>query len=183
MRRAIYGPVPSWRLGRSLGVDLLSVEEKTCSFNCVYCQLGETVRLTTERRPFVTTELVLKEWDELPPLDLDYITFSGTGEPTLAANLGECAAALRQRTEVPLAVLTNASLVSHAEVREDLACFDLVIAKLDAPNRRLFSEVNRPAPEVDFGAVLEGLPRFRQEHRERLALQIMFVPQNDKAVL
>ena len=144
----VYGPVPSWRLGRSLGIDLVSAQGKTCTFDCVYCQLGRTTCSTDQRQVFVETEQLQAELATLPPIEIDYVTFSGTGEPTLAANLCE---ALRLVGEwsaprgLPTAVLTNASLLSRPDVRRDLAHADLVVAKLDAPNEALFQVINRPS--------------------------------------
>lgn len=179
----IYGPVPSWRLGRSLGIDLLPGRGKTCSFDCVYCQLGRTTRSAIERQLFVETERLRSELDALPltAADVDHLTFSGTGEPTLAANLGEAIDLIRSCPAlqgVPVAVLTNAALLSRPDVRHDLARADLVVAKLDAPEEALFRTINRPAPSVSWFQVLMGIHAFRQEFDRKLALQMMFVGAN-----
>jgi len=174
----LYGPVNSWRLGASLGVDLLSQREKICSFDCRYCQLGRTADYVTERRLYVPTEDVLKEAAELPDVTIDFITFSGIGEPTLALNLGEAISAFRGIRKEPVAVLTNASLLSREDVREDLFQADFVVAKLDACSQASLEEVNRPAPGIAWKDTLEGIKRFRTDFRGKMALQIMFINAN-----
>ena len=173
----IYGPVPSWRLGRSLGVDLIS-GEKTCTFDCNYCQLGKTVRHIIKRGIFVPTSAIVKELESLPELEIDYITLSGTGEPTLAANLGEVISEIKKRFKQPVAVLTNSSLMHERQVRRELGLADLVVAKLDAPNEELFRTINRPTNGITLSLVISGIKRFQEEYPGKLALQIMFVPQN-----
>jgi wyosine [tRNA(Phe)-imidazoG37] synthetase (radical SAM superfamily) len=177
----VYGPVPSWRLGRSLGIDLISAPGKTCTFDCVYCQLGRTTCLTGQRRKLVETQQLEAELAALPSIEADYVTFSGTGEPTLAANLGEAIALCRtwpSLVGVPTAVLTNASLLSRPDVRRDLAEANLVVAKLDAPDEALFQVINRPLAGVTWAGVVEGIRAFRQGFDGKLALQMMFVAAN-----
>jgi wyosine [tRNA(Phe)-imidazoG37] synthetase (radical SAM superfamily) len=176
-KKAVYGPVPSWRLGRSLGIDLIS-RPKTCSFDCIYCQLGPTRHRTTRREEFVPTDRVVDELEALPPLELDVVTFSGTGEPTLAANLGETIVQVKRRLRWPVAVLTNSSLLSDAGVRAELCLADVVVAKLDAPDEDLFRAINRPVSGIGFESVLEGLRQFRADYRGRLAIQVMLCRQN-----
>ena len=179
LRSVIYGPVPSWRLGRSLGVDMVSQRAKTCSFDCAYCQLGPTRCHKSQRREFVSIAQLKKELAKLPPLELDYVTFSGTAEPTLAANLGEAVTAVRGHLPVPVAVLSNSSLMSYPEVRADLALADVVVAKLDAPTEALLQEVNRPAPGITLARIVEALRLFRTEYHGRFALQMMFFDANE----
>lgn len=175
----IYGPVPSWRLGSSLGVDLLSGEEKICVFDCVYCQIGSTPLKTTGRRVFAPTEKVIKEIESLPAgLPVDYITFSGRGEPTLAKNLGEVIQRIRDIRKEKIAVITNSALMADESVRRDLALADLVMVKLDAATPESFERINKPASGVDFRDVLKGIKAFRQEHDTPLAVQIMFIGMN-----
>jgi len=174
----IYGPVPSWRLGSSLGVDPISGEKKICSFDCVYCQLGKTGVRTAKRRTFVPTERIIEEIKSLPPLKIDYITFSGRGEPTLAGNLGEMIAGVKKIREEPVAVLTNASLMDRKDVRQDLSGADLVVAKLDAPSEEIFKKINRPVKGITLSKVVRGIKKFSKIHRGKLALQIMFTPGN-----
>jgi len=173
----IYGPVPSWRLGRSLGVDLIS-GEKSCTFDCIYCQLGKTVRHIIKREIFVPTAEIIKELESLPELEIDYITLSGTGEPTLAANLGEVILEIKKRFKNRVAVLTNSSLMHDPWVRKELSRADLVVAKLDAPNEEVFRIVNQPTNGITLHMVVEGIKKFNEEYPLKLALQIMFVPQN-----
>lgn len=175
--RVIYGPVPSWRLGRSLGIDLLS-RPNTCSFDCIYCQLGPTRHHTRRRQEYVPTSRVLAELATLPSIEVDFITFSGMGEPTLAANLGEVIVHLRTRLARPVAVLTNSSLLADAKVRAELCLADQVVAKLDAPDEDLFRAINRPFGNISLAEVVEGLRRLRAEYRGRLAIQMMFCEKN-----
>jgi len=134
--------------------------------------------MTTGRRVFVSTQQILDEWQMLPAVDIDYVTFSGTGEPMLAANLGECASALSSLTTTPLAVLTNSSLMWQPQLRQELSHFDVVVAKLDADNQTLFELINRPAPGITFARILEGICAFAEEYPSKLSLQMMFVEAN-----
>jgi wyosine [tRNA(Phe)-imidazoG37] synthetase (radical SAM superfamily) len=174
----IYGPVASWRLGRSLGIDLLNTRRKVCSFSCVYCQLGETDQFVVEPREFISLEQLTSEIELLGPIKADYATFSGMGEPTLASNLGEAIELARSILDLPIAVLTNSSLMFRKDVRQQLAHADVVVAKLDVPNEELFTMVNRPAPGLHFDQIKDGLRRFRHKYRGKLALQIMFIEAN-----
>jgi wyosine [tRNA(Phe)-imidazoG37] synthetase (radical SAM superfamily) len=174
----VYGPVPSWRLGRSLGIDLTPGDVKTCSFDCVYCQLGRTARRLAERAEFVSLEALAAELEAARGVGADYVTFSGMGEPTLAANLGEAIRLARRTLGLPVAVLTNSSLMTRKDVREDLAWADVVVAKLDAPNQRLFERINRPVIDLSLGSIVRAISLFKAEHRGKLALQMMFVRAN-----
>lgn len=176
----IYGPVPSWRLGRSLGIDLLNKERKVCSFNCVYCQLGKTGQFGIERAEFVSLERLSSEIKSLQPIKADYVTFSGMGEPTLASNLGEAIELAKSILDLPAVVLTNSSLMSRQDVRQELARADTVVAKLDASNEEIFAMVNRPARGLHFDQIRDGIRRFRDEYRGKLALQVMFIATNKK---
>jgi wyosine [tRNA(Phe)-imidazoG37] synthetase (radical SAM superfamily) len=174
----IYGPVPSWRLGRSLGIDLLNTKRKACSFNCIYCQLGETDQFIVEPTEFVSLEQLTSEIELLSPIKADYATFSGMGEPTLAGNLGEAIELARSNLDLPIAVLTNSSLMFREDVRQQLAHADTVVAKLDAPSANLFAKINRPASGLSFDLILDGIRVFRDEYRGKLALQVMFIEAN-----
>jgi wyosine [tRNA(Phe)-imidazoG37] synthetase (radical SAM superfamily) len=174
----IYGPVPSWRLGRSLGIDLLNTRRKVCSFDCIYCQLGKGSELTLEPGEFVSLERLGSEIKSLRPIKANYATFSGMGEPTLASNLGEAIELARSILDLPIAVLTNSSLMFREDVRQRLAHADIVVAKLDVPNEELFGMVNRPAPGLHFERIKDGIRLFRDKYRGKLALQIMFVEAN-----
>lgn len=178
MSSVIYGPVPSWRLGKSLGIDLLPPEGKTCSFDCVYCQLGRTLHPLTERAQFIPLERLAEDLELVKGLDIDYVTFSGMGEPTLANNLGKAIELVKSTLPFPVAVLTGSSLMMNKQVRGELALADTVVAKLDAPNEELFRKINRPASSLRLKDIVSGIRKFRQEYRGRLVLQIMFVAAN-----
>jgi wyosine [tRNA(Phe)-imidazoG37] synthetase (radical SAM superfamily) len=177
---AIYGPVPSWRLGRSLGIDPISRREKTCSFDCVYCQLGQTINKIRKREVFVDEKIIEKELKEIQDLDkkADVITLSGTGEPTLAKNLGRIINIIRENADLPIAILTNSSLIQRRDVQNDLKKLDIVVAKLDAVNEALFSKIDRPCKGVTFKHVVDGISSFRTQFSGKLALQIMFIKEN-----
>ena len=183
MSSIIYGPVPSWRLGRSLGIDLLSTKGKTCSFDCIYCQLGKTVHPLTERKEFVNLDKLAAELKKVRGIPADYATFSGVGEPTLASNLGEAIKLVKATLELPVAVLTNSSLMAREDVCHDLSLADVVVAKVDAPDERLFHEINRPITRYTFAEILRTLKLFSEEYQGKLALQMMFVEENKGCAL
>jgi wyosine [tRNA(Phe)-imidazoG37] synthetase (radical SAM superfamily) len=175
----VYGPVPSWRLGRSLGTDPVSTRPKTCSFDCIYCQLGRTKHPLSQRRCFVEPEVLRSDLQKAMALEVDYVTFSGVAEPTLAANLADLLAVVREILPgVPTAIFTNSSLTPVPEVRRDLARFDVVAAKLDAPNQRLFEQINRPFVDRTLEDVVAGVAQLREESPSKLALQMMFIELN-----
>ena len=176
----IYGPVPSWRLGSSLGIDPISKGKKVCTFDCVYCQIGKTELLTDKREVFVKVSDIVEEFDSLPRLEIDYMTFSGTGEPTLAKNLGQMIKALRKIRSEKIAVFTNSSLMHRKDVQDDLFKADLVIAKLDAPVQNIFELVNQPARTVKIDVIIKAIKNFKSCYLGKLALQIMFMAQNKK---
>jgi len=176
----IYGPVLSWRLGSSLGVDPISVKDKVCSFDCIYCQIEKTTSHTKKRKTFVSTEEVIRELKSLPPVDVDYITFSGRGEPTLAKNLGTMIAEVKKVRKEPVAVITNASLLHDKEVREDLSQADFVLAKLDASSESVFKKMNGPVSGIRLSKVVDGIKKFLGQYSGKLALQIMFTKENEK---
>ena len=174
-KQYVFGPVPSRRLGRSLGVDLIPF--KTCTFNCVYCQLGRTKKTTIERKEWVPIEPVLEQIrqkiaGEHKP---DYITLSGSGEPTLHSGIGEVIRRIKEMTDIPVAVLTNGSLLGQPEVRQSLLKADLVVPSLDAGDEQLYRYVNRPAPSLTFENLVEGLVKFREEYTGRLWLEVFLL--------
>ena len=173
----VYGPVESWRVGRSLGVDLLC-NTSVCSFRCVYCQLGSINLHTGERKVYVKTERVLADLAVSRWREADVITLSGSGEPTLAANLGEVIRAVKTLTGRPVLVLTNATTLNDAQVRRDLCPADGVFCKLDAADERNFRIIARPVAGITLGAVVEGIKRFRGEYAGRLAVQVMLLRQH-----
>lgn len=171
----VFGPVFSCRLGKSLGVDL--VPFKTCTYDCIYCQLGRTTRKTLERQAFFPVAAVLREVEAKlaagpPP---DYITLSGSGEPTLYSEIEAVIAGLKKMTRIPVAVLTNGSLLYQAEVRQALLRADVVLPSLDAGDADLFNYVNRPHPALNFHQMVEGLIRFREEYRGALWLEVFLL--------
>lgn len=177
--KIVYGPVSSWRLGRSLGIDLICSDEKICSFDCIYCQLGRTKKLTLNREKFVSTNDLEKELKvALNKVEFDVITLSGTGEPTLAKNLSHAVKTIRKLTDTPIAILTNSSLLSDNFVRDELMALDIVVAKLDAHNAELFQRINRQSPKLSFDAMLGGLEKFRDIYSGKLCLQMMFIDEN-----
>ena len=169
----VFGPVPSRRLGRSLGVDL--VPFKTCTYDCIYCQLGRTTCKTTERREWVPLNEVLAGLRDSLDTKPDFITLSGSGEPTLFSRPGELIHSIKSLTDVPVAVLTNGSLLSVPEVRAGLLEADLVVPSLDAGNERLFRLVNRPHEDIAFDRMVEGLIAFRQEYSGRYWLEVLLL--------
>jgi wyosine [tRNA(Phe)-imidazoG37] synthetase (radical SAM superfamily) len=178
MTSVIYGPVPSWRLGRSLGVDLLPGDGKTCSFDCIYCQLGRTARRLMQRATFIPLDRVRRELERARGIAADYVTFAGTGEPTLASNLGEAIRLAREVLGLPVAVLSNSSLMAREDVREELALADIVVASLDAPTERLFRRINRPVLDYRLQDIVRGIGLFRAGYAGKLALEMMFVRAN-----
>jgi len=176
--RYIYGPVPSWRLGSSLGIDPLSRDGKVCSLDCIYCQIGETAFLTDERKTFVPVAKIIDELGALPALKIDYITFSGTGEPTLAENLGQMIKAIKQIRREKIAVLTNSSLMYREDVQRDLFLADFVVAKLDASSQTIFELVNRPIKTIKIDTIIQAIKDFKSYYPGKLALQIMFIEEN-----
>jgi len=174
----IYGPVPSWRLGSSLGIDLLSQKEKICNFDCIYCQLGATKKYVSERKTYISIEEIVKELKKLPDTAIDYVTFSGRGEPGLAANLGEAIKAVKLIRKEPVAVLTNSSLIGEDKARKDFLLADFVVAKLDACSSESLKVINNPAKEIKLNSILEGIKEFRKSYQGRLALQMMFIESN-----
>lgn len=171
----IYGPVPSRRLGFSLGVDL--VPYKTCSFNCIYCQLGKTTNKTTERKEYIPKDTILSQLDEILKTKqaIDYITFSGSGEPTLNLSIGELIREAKKMTQIKVAVLTNGSLLSDQMLRTELCAADLVIPSLDAATPETFNRINRPHPSLEFDRVITGLLKFREEFKGTIWLEVMLV--------
>lgn len=169
----VFGPVPSRRLGRSLGVDL--VPFKSCPYDCVYCQLGRTDTKSIERQHLVSISDVLEEVKEKIALKPDYITLSGSGEPTLCTDIGEIIEEIRSFTTIPVAVLTNGSLLWQKEVREQITNAHLIIPSLDAGNPLMFSAVNRPHPDISFDQMLEGLIALRADFTGNIWLEVFIL--------
>jgi wyosine [tRNA(Phe)-imidazoG37] synthetase (radical SAM superfamily) len=173
----VFGPVPSRRLGQSLGIDTIPL--KTCNWNCVYCQLGRSVPLTNVRREYFPRADILAEVKNAlsvhQPGKIDWITFVGSGEPTLHSGIGWLIRQVKALTSLPVAVITNGALLYRPEVREELLPADAVLPTLDAGNSRLYRKINRPHPEVSFERLVEGLSAFRREYHGQLWVEVMLV--------
>jgi wyosine [tRNA(Phe)-imidazoG37] synthetase (radical SAM superfamily) len=178
--RVIYGPIDSWRFGRSLGVDPLAGRTKMCPFSCIYCQYGPTLHPTRRRGTFVTVERLRPELESLGNVEADCVTFAGLGEPTLAQNLPALVAEVRRRLDLPILLLTGSALMPREEVRRDLVAFDQVAAKLDAPEEMIYRQINRPMNGFPYplAAIVEGIRQFRRKYTGRLILQMMFLRSN-----
>ncbi len=169
----IFGPVPSRRLGRSLGVDL--VPFKTCPYDCIYCQLGRTTCKTLDRSEYVPLDEVISQLKGKLPTRPDYITLSGSGEPTLYSRTGELIDRIKAMTDVPVAVLTNGSLLWRKDVRDQLMNADLVVPSLDAGDEATFRAVNRPHENITFEKMLNGLVDFRREFGGQYWLEVFLL--------
>ncbi|MDZ7318126.1 MAG: radical SAM protein [candidate division KSB1 bacterium] len=173
----LFGPVPSRRLGRSLGVDL--VPHKTCSLNCIYCECGRTTDLTLQRAEYVPLKQVISELTDFLASEpvLDYITFSGAGEPTLHSGLGMVVDFLKTNFPAyPIALLTNGTLFYQAELRTEVAPIDLILPSLDAADDETFRKLNRPHPELSVSQIILGLKELKQIQRGNMWLEIFIVP-------
>jgi wyosine [tRNA(Phe)-imidazoG37] synthetase (radical SAM superfamily) len=173
----VFGPVPTRRLGRSLGIDPLPL--KTCDFNCVYCQLGRTPRLTTRRKRFVNASDLFAEVVTAVARHgrdaIDWITFVGSGETTLFSRLGSVIRFVQTATRLPVAVITNGSLLSQPCVRRELVAADAVLPSLDAGSEEVYRRINRPHRSLTFTDHVEGLEAFRREYNGRLWVEVMLV--------
>ncbi len=173
----VFGPVPSRRLGQSLGID--PVPSKTCNWNCVYCQLGRTVPLSNRRMEYFPKEQIFNEIEAALARfhrgDIDWITFVGSGETTLYNQLGWLIEKTREITEIPVAVITNGSLLYLPEVRQELLHAHAVLPTFDAGSAELFKHINRPHPESTFERLLDGLVAFRQEFDGKLWVEVMLL--------
>ncbi len=170
--RHVFGPVNSRRLGLSLGIDLIPY--KTCTYSCIYCQLGRTTNLCLHRQDYVPTSVILAELDRKLDSGLTpaYITLAGSGEPTLHARLGNLINGIKKRTSIPIAVLTNGSLLWRKKVRHELKEADIVIPSLDAGNERMFQYVNRPHKDLTFDKVVSGMELFLGSFPGRVWLEV-----------
>jgi wyosine [tRNA(Phe)-imidazoG37] synthetase (radical SAM superfamily) len=173
----IFGPVPSRRLGVSLGIDL--VPHKTCSLNCIYCECGRTTCLTINRREYVPTNKVIAELRDYlsSSPDLDYITFSGSGEPTLHSGIGTLVSFLkREFPNYKLALLTNGTLFADKSLRKEVSDADLIIPSLDGASDVAFHKINRPHPNVTMSSTISGLIELRKEYKGEIWLEVFIVP-------
>ena len=172
----IFGPVPSRRLGYSLGIDLLPAGHKACSYNCIYCQVGATQSQSLERSETVPSVEIFKAIDQtLPMPSINYVTFSGSGEPTLHKDLGKFIDRVRTRCGTPVAVITNGSLLDRPDVRRDLAKANLVIPTLNAVSKEIYEKICRPHPALRLENTIDGLIKFAGEFKGKLWIEIMVV--------
>lgn len=177
MYKYLFGPVPSRRLGMSLGVDL--VPHKVCSLDCIYCECGPTTKLTLERKEYILYNKVIKELEHYfnnNPAP-DYITFSGSGEPTLNSRFGDVLQFIKQKkSDIPVAVLTNGTLFSQKQVRTELLSADVVLPSLDAASNLYFRKINRPFYSLNINDYINGLVEFRKEYNGKIWLEVLIIP-------
>lgn len=170
-----YGPVTSRRLGLSLGID--TVPYKICSFDCIYCQIGRTSKTTAERSDFGLAETIFAELGRKieQGLEADHITLGGSGEPTLNLEAGDIIRGIKKMTNIPVAVLTNGSMLWDEGVRNDLYAADLVLPSLDAADEETFLKINRPHPDISFKRLLDGILSFSKVFTGKIWLEIFFI--------
>ncbi len=175
-QKRIFGPIPSRRLGLSLGVDI--VPFKVCPLDCVYCQLGRTTDAITKREEYVPLDEVLSELKEKlsEGIKADYVTLSGSGEPTLHSGLGVLIDSIHKITDIPVAVLTNSVLLTDPEVRADCSKADVILPSLDAADDETFTKINRPCRGINIKNVIDGLCQLRDEFTGQIWLEIFIVP-------
>ena len=170
----VFGPVPSRRLGLSLGVDV--IPKKVCTLDCVYCEVGPTDKRALRRREYFPAEAIIAETEQAlsARTGIDHVSFSGSGEPTLNSKLGEIIRSVKQITSIPIAVITNGTLLSFEDVRYDLMAADVVLPSLDAVTQEVFEKIDRPHPQLRIETIVEGLKEFRREFKGKFWLEIMF---------
>jgi len=174
--KTVFGPVPSRRLGRSLGIDLIPL--KTCNYQCIYCQLGKTTYFTNERKSYFPPKDILREVEEAIQKNegaIDYITFVGSGEPTLCEDLGDLIKGIKLFTEIPICVITNGGLLYKPEIKEELMHADVVLPSLDAGNEKTFIRINRPHPSIHYEQMLQGLVDFNQDFSGEFWIELMII--------
>ena len=173
--RHVYGPVPSRRLGRSLGVDL--VPFKTCTYDCLYCQLGRTAKRTIQRKEYVPIEAIVLELQKklAGAAAPDYISLAGSGEPTLNSGIGDLIRKIKNMTNIPVAVLTNGSLLWMREVQDALDAADLVLPSLDAGTAAMFRRINRPQRSLWFAQMVDGIAGFTKRFQGEVWLEVLLL--------
>lgn len=177
MYNYLFGPVPSRRLGMSLGVDL--VPRKVCSLDCVYCEVGKTSKLSLERKEYIPYDKIVSELEHYfqNSPEPDYITFSGSGEPSLNSRIGDVLEFIKKKKpHIPIAVLTNGSLLYQPEVRRELLKADVVLPSLDAGSKEVFQKINAPAKGLIFEKYVQGLQDFRAEFSGKIWLEVFILP-------
>ena len=171
----IYGPVPSRRLGSSLGVS--PIPKKTCNYSCIYCQLGRTDRMTNERRMFYPVQEILDELDEFleSRVPFDVVTIVGEGEPTLYLGLGELIDGIRRKTDKAIAVITNGALLYDRQLQEEICRADIVLPTVDAWDEATFRRINRPHGSLRYEEVTRGLEEFSQSYQGQIWIELMLM--------
>ncbi len=172
----VYGPVPSRRLGRSLGVD--PIPSKTCNYQCIYCQLGKTTNFINERKSFFPKNDIISEIQEVVSQDVqnfDYITVVGSGEPTLYRDLENLILVAKEKSHKPVCVITNGGLLYDKEVRDSLMPADIVLPSLDAGDEKSFIKINRPHPSIKYDAVIKGFIDFKNDFTGKFWVEIMLM--------
>lgn len=171
----VYGPVPSRRLGFSLGVDI--VPYKACTLDCIYCQLGRTTRKVIKRKTYTPKEEIFKEVQVFlnKLMKIDFITFSGSGEPTLHSEIGALIKGVKKITSIPVAVLTNGTLLFMKDVQKELLEADVVLPSLDAASQHVFKRINRSHNSLNIGSIINGLKGFRKIFSGQIWLEIMLI--------
>ncbi len=173
----VFGPIPSRRLGMSLGVDL--VPHKICNYDCVFCEVGRTVRTVNVRKEYIKKEDIISElerfFESFSDQQVDHITLTGSGETTLNVKLGEIIREIKERFSYPVAVLTHSGNIYDPQVREELSYADVVCPSLDAATQEVFEKVNRPHPGIKVGDVVEGLRKFREIFGGTMLLEVLLV--------
>ncbi len=180
--KSVYGPLKSWRYGNSLGIDPIG-KTSVCSFNCVYCQLGEIEIITSDRQIFIPTESILQDLKTFAPWDVDIITLSGSGEPTLALNLGEILQEIKHLTNQPTLVLTNGTLLNNPQVRLELNKADQVSVKLDGLTQDQLRRINRPVANLTLEEIETGIEKFAQEYQGKMSIQTMILTPWDEEMI
>ena len=174
-KKYVYGPVPSRRLGQSCGLDIIPF--KVCTLDCIYCQVAKTTEKTIGRKDYVPIEPVLEQLKDrlTEPIQADFITISGSGEPTLNSRLGELIDGIKKITDIPVALLTNGTLFYRTDVRADCAKADVVLPSLDAGDERTFNKINRPHPDISIEKLISGLCEFRNEFTGLIWLEVLLI--------
>ena len=176
MYKHLFGPVPSRRLGMSLGIDL--IPKKVCSLNCVYCEVGQTTKLTTQRQEYVKYDNVIAELQQFMSSNpkIDYFTFSGSGEPTLNSRIGDVLKFIKSEyPQIKTAVLTNGSLLYHKKLRTELLDADVILPSLDAASQDIFEKIDRPSKSLKIEEYIQGLVDLRKEYCGKIWLEILLL--------
>ncbi len=173
--RYLYGPVPSRRLGRSLGIDL--VPHKICTYGCIYCQIGKTTEKTLTRKEYVPVKEIIEEVRQFlkgGTSAVDHLSLTGSGEPTLHSKIDFVIREIKAITSIPVAVITNGSLFYEEKVRENVLQADVVLPSLDAASAEVFEKINRPRSGISIDQVIQGMVEFRRGYKGQIWLEILF---------